>query len=417
MTENPDPSAYERFVESRLRESLADSPVVMLEGPRQSGKTTLARRFIAEGFVFRSLDDATTLAAAASDPVGFVNSTAGPLIVDEIQRAPGLLLAIKAAVDADRRPGRFLLTGSANLLRRKQTPDSLAGRIDRVTLLPLGRGELLGRRFSFIDAVFSGDAPTPGVSPLRGDALVSAVLAGGFAPALARPTEARRVRWARQYVESLIDRDLPELARLDLARHLPRLVSMLAHHSAALPNFSEHGRALGIDHKTVQQYTRLLQDVYLLRLVEPWHAHPLTRLVKTRQKLFFVDSGVLAAWLGLTQAALARDRQRFGALLETYVHGELSRQATWSETAVRIDHLRDRDDHEVDLVLENSQGRVFGVEVKASATIGRADFRGLSLLAGVDPQRFVGGVVLYDGDQVLPFGDRLWAAPISALWG
>jgi len=404
---------YSRHLTSRVEEALSDTRVVMLAGPRQAGKTTLARQLADQGRTYLTLDDATTLAAARSDPTGFVRGLQRATI-DEVQRAPDLLLAIKSVVDRDPTPGRFLLTGSANLMTLPRIADSLAGRMETLRLLPLAQAELRGLAPAFLTQAFDGAAPQGGAD-MVGGALVEAVLAGGYPEALTRMTWARRHDWALNYVDAIVQRDVRDVAAIDNLDRMPRLLRALAVHAGQLVNHTGVGAAIGLNHVTTASYTSIFEQLYLIRTLPAWHNNALKRLTKT-PKLHFVDTGLLAALRGLTPDAIARDRVPFGALLESFVVTELAKIADWSDERLSFSHYRDKDGAEVDLVIEDRAGRIVGIEVKASATVDGKDFTGLRRLAEAVGDRFVQGLVLHDHDQVVPFGDRLWAAPLGNLW-
>ena len=404
---------YPRFVKQRIREALADTRVVLLCGPRQSGKTTLARQVAGETIPFVTLDDPTTLDAARTDPVGFVRRL-DRAIIDEIQRAPDLILAIKTAVDADPRPGRFLLTGSADLMTLPRVADSLAGRMGITRLLPLAQAELRGARPLFLDQAFAGETPTCSTAVV-GDDLVETVLAGGYPEALTRSEWRRRQDWHLDYIEAIIQRDVRDIAQIDQLSALPRLLRMLAEHSGQLVNYSRFGAPLAMNHVTARKYMGILENMFLVRALPPWYASTLKRITKS-PKLHFLDAGLLAALRGVTPDRLRCDRTPFGAILETFVFGELLKLASWSEDRYTFSHFRNKERNEVDIVIEDGRGRIVGVEAKASATVSSRDFSGLRRLADACGDRFALGLVLYDHEQAVPFGERMVAAPISTLW-
>lgn len=374
----------------------------------------MVRQLAEPGRRYLTLDDELTLLASRQDPTGLIRNL-DYATIDEIQRAPQLLLAIKKTVDEDRRPGRFLLTGSANLMMLPTVADSLAGRMETLTLLPLSQTELHGTSTNWIDSAFAGRLPKV-ATPLVGDELTEAVLRGGYPEAVSRATPRRRTAWARQYIDALIQRDVRDVAGIDRLDQLPRFLQALAEVSGQLCNYSQLAGQIGLDHKTAARYIGVFEQMYLLNRVAPWGRNRLSRVVKT-PKLQFIDSGLLTTLVELTPAAVRQDRTRFGHVLETFVYGELRKHATTAEGRYSLGYYRDHDQIEVDVVIENPLGALVGVEVKAAATVQANDFRGLKQLASLAGDQFKLGVILYDGTQTLPMGDRLWAAPISTLWG
>ena len=405
---------YSRLIKARIVEALADTPVVLVAGPRQAGKTTLVRQMATQGMRYLTLDDELTLLSARADPVGMVRSL-DRAIIDEIQRAPQLLLAIKKSIDEDRRPGRFLLTGSANLMALPTAADSLAGRMETLTLLPLSQSELCGNTANWIDAAFAGRLLNVAM-PVVGVALVEAVLRGGYPEAISRRDSRRRVVWTRQYIDAIIQRDVRDVASIDKLDQLPRFLRSLAQVSGQMCNYTQLGGQVGLDSKTAARYIGVFEQMYLLRRVEVWARNRLKRVVKT-PKLQFIDAGLLATLLDLDPAEVQQDRSRFGNVLETFAYSELLKHITTAADDYRVLYYRDFDLFEVDVVIENAAGQLIGVEIKASATVNAGDLHGLKKLASVAGGQFKMGVLLYDGIETLPLGDHLWAAPLSTLWG
>ena len=404
-----------RSVLPRLLEALADSPVVLLQGPRQSGKTTLARTLAHErGYEYLTLDDDVVRAAAAADPVRFVDDMPAKAVVDEVQRAPELFTALKRSVDRDRRPGRFLLTGSANLLLTPELADSLAGRMEAVPLYPLAQAELEGAEPRFLERLLSAGFRLARSERL-GKGLAELIVAGGYPAALARAPGTRRRAWYRDYVAALTQRDVLDIARVTSTEALARLMQVAASHTASMLNVSELAAPFQLSRPTIDTYLSLLRQLFLVDELPAWHSNRLKRLVKT-PKLHVTDTGLAAALTNVSADAVYRDRRLFGALLETFVYTELAKQASCRDDDLRLFHLRDRDGVEVDVVVEAHDGVVAGVEVKAAATVGEEDFKGLKRLRDSLGERFACGVLLHDGDSVLPFGDRLFAMPVARLW-
>jgi uncharacterized protein len=404
---------YPRFIQERVNIALEDTRVVLVAGPRQAGKTTLVQNIVTEDRPFFTLDNATTLDAARQDPVGFVRGI-DCAVIDEIQRAPELLLAIKESVDNDQRPGRFLLTGSANLMTLPRVADSLAGRMEVIQLMPLAQSELRGVMPTFLDKVFNAEAATA-EEAVVGKELITRVLAGGYPEALNRKMWSRRQDWYLNYLDAIIHRDVKDIAQVEQIQQLHNLLLALAHYDSRLINYSEAGAPLGMNHTLTRRYTGILEQVFLTFRLQSWHSNQLKRLTKT-PKLHFLDTGLLAALQAITLEKIASDRKLFGPLLETFVLTELLKLASWSDQRIHFSHFRDKQKNEVDIIMQNRGGQIVGIEVKASATVTHADFSGLRKLAEASKKQFTLGLVLYDHDKVIPFGDRLYAVPVSALW-
>lgn len=404
---------YPRFAKTRIEEALSDTRVVLISGPRQSGKTTLATDIASDKTPFLTLDDATVLRAALEDPVGFVRGL-DRAVIDEIQRAPDLLLSIKSAVDEEKTPGRFLLTGSANLMTIPKVADSLAGRMEVIRLLPLSQAEIFGIKSDFIDRSFAAQMPVADHIVLGGDLVVTA-LSGGYPEALGRKRWARKQDWYHGYLDALVQRDVRDVAQIEQLAIMPKLLSVLAEHSGQLANYTGIGAALDLNHVTTQKYVRIFESIFLVHTLQPWFTNRLKRLTKS-PKLHFLDSGLLAAMRDVSPETVQKDKTAFGPILETFVFSELRKIASWSEQRCSFSHYRDKDKNEVDIVLENRRGEIVGVEVKSSATVSGDDFSGMRKLAEACGKKFVQGLVLYDHDQVVPFADNMFAAPLSCLW-
>ena len=407
---------YPRHAAPRLAEALEDSPVVLIHGPRQCGKTTLARMLgDRKGYAYVSFDDDVPREAAATDPAGFVAGLPERVILDEVQRAPALFPALKREVDRRRLTGRFLLTGSAHVLLVPKLTDSLAGRMEVLRLHPLSQAELAREPPRFLDRLFAGEFETRPIERL-GRELAGRITAGGYPPALARSEGRRRGNWHRDYADALVQRDVRDLARIHALDVLPRLLALAAAGTARLFNLADLASPFGLSRPTIRDYVTLLERVFLLERLPPWHSNRLSRLVKT-PKLHFGDTGLACALLGATATALTADRTLLGPLLETFVFQELRRQAAGHDVPYTFFHYRDKDRVEVDVIIERGPLALAGVEVKAGATVTAADFRGLRKLRNTAGKRFAGGVVLYDGEICASFGDGLYAVPMRTLWG
>jgi predicted AAA+ superfamily ATPase len=408
-----------RGIEPELRDILSVSRAAAITGPRQAGKSTLARQLQATGTVpnYFSLDDEALRTAARADPDGFALSLTRPAVIDEIQRAPELMLAVKQILDRDPTPGQFLLTGSADLITAKVVADALPGRVEYVSLWPLSRAEIAGRRTSIIDMLLAGTPPWVNGAPKGRAASADIVLAGGFPDALTR-TPRQRARYFRSHVQTVLGRDLPEIGevRIDSSK-LDQLLRLLAAHTSGTVNHAALGRELALDDKTIKAHTQLLAQLFLLYRLRPFPTNLGFRQAKT-PKLLLTDTGMAAALVGVDAARYSAPDQGplAGMLFETFVLMELVKQATWSTTPVELFFYRDTEKREVDLVVESASGDVAAIEVKSAAAATASDARGLRLLRERLGARFKTGVVVYSGDSTLPIGDRIWAVPVSGLW-
>ena len=435
---------YRRYADRRLAEALEDSPAVLIHGPRQCGKTTLAQVVCAPRqlpwrnarapwaespeargaeYAYFSFDDDVVRGGAEADPMGFVASLPERVVLDEVQRVPGLFAALKLAIDRRRVPGRFVLTGSSNALRVPTLADSLAGRLQIVRLHPLAQSELAAGPAGatlpdpmphFLDTLFHGRFPTRQTEPLGGQ-LRERIVAGGFPAALARPAGRRRTAWYRDYVQAQLEKDVRDMARITMLDALPRLLMLAAAQTATLLNVSNLASSFSLSRPSISAYLGLLERVFMLELLRPWHSNRLRRLVKT-PKLHIGDTGLACALLGIDARGLAKHRGLLGQLLESFVFQELRRQASWYDAHLEFFHYRDKDQVEVGIVIEQGALALAGVEVKASGTVTGADFRGLRRLRRAVGDRFAAGVVLYDGEVCTSFGDGLFAVPIHTLW-
>jgi predicted AAA+ superfamily ATPase len=431
-------SLYPRHAATQVAEALADTPVAVIVGPRQSGKSTLAEQIAAErGAELVSLDDAAPRAAANADPTGFIEERGLPLFIDEFQKAPALLDAIKSSVDRARRGGRrasgmFLLTGSANVWstlrisdRRWETrafganPHSgqLTGRAERVHLWTLSQGELLGRRESFLSELLMGEVPHIGPQPVGRAPIAEAVVRGGYPEMVVRPPGARRARWLRDYLEMTLERDVLDLTdRPRQLDDLPRLLRAAAARIGGVVDLTSMGRAIEMKRDSVRRYLRLLELLFLVRQAPAWSPGLTPRAIK-KPKLWIADSGLACLLTGYDERRFLADQTPMaGLLFENFVACEILKQASRLEPRVELHHFRTVDGREVDIVAEADDGSVVGIEVKLGATPRASDFNGLRHLRDRLGERFRAGVIVNMGAETLPFGERLWAVPVAALW-
>ena len=423
---------YSRNLAPRVLDALSDSPVVLLNGARQTGKTTLALSLQTQPTVNRiansiSLDDAGVLAAARGDAAGFLAgleaaraSTSTPVVIDEVQHAPELFPAIKLLVDRARNQkqkvaGQFLLTGSVNVRLLPKIAESLAGRMEVLTLWPLSQSEISGTGGGFVDEIF---APKFGFALAKqdaGDEISVRLLRGGYPESLQRASEARRKAWFDSYVNAILLRDVRDLSNIEGHTAMPGLLQFLATRAGGLLNLADVSRATTLPYATLHRYMSLLEATFLIHLLPSWSSRLGNRLVKA-PKLMMNDTGLAANLLGINANRLQNESLLRGAFLENFVATEVMKLASWSRTQPSVYHFRTQNGQEVDLVLENAAGRVVGFETKSSATVNNDDFKGLRHLAEITGANFVRGCVLYNGRDIIPFGPNLYALPLHALW-
>lgn len=405
---------HHRWLEPRLRASLEDTPVVLLNGARQTGKSTLAQAIAdAANGVYLTLDEPTLLSAASADPVSFIERTDRLIVIDEVQKAPELFPAIKRNVDRNRKPGRFLLTGSADVFMLPKLSESLAGRMEVLTLHPLAQGEIESKQSTLIPRLFADDFPAVTVSRASAH-LETRVVTGGFPEALARSRPERRLAWFNAYVTTITQRDVRELSNIGDLTVLPRLLSLLAVRSGGLLNVAELARASGVAQATLHRYLALLEATFLFQPLPAWHANLGKRLIKA-PKAYLLDSGLACALSGVDTATLI-GASHYGGLLETFVLGEFRRQCAALPLPPRLFHYRSAGGVEVDFVIENAAGQCVGIEVKATKALGEKHYSGLRDLQSSIGRKFSCGVIVYGGTETATFGPRLHAVPLSALW-
>jgi predicted AAA+ superfamily ATPase len=408
----------ERHIAEALLAALHSAPVVLLHGARQTGKSTLVRWLAEHGHkaTYFTLDDAALSSAATRDADAFLRGTKGPIVIDEVQLVPDLFRAIKVEVDRHRTRGRFLLTGSANVLLLPKLSESLAGRMQILTLWPFSQGELRGVREDFVDRLFEADDLTPLPIPDVARAeLLERVVTGGYPEVSLELAPNERAAWFGSYITTILQRDIRQMADIAGLTELPRLLALLAAQSGGLLNMAELSRDAALSQATIKRYLALLQATHLYQPLTAWAGNVRKRLIKA-PKAYLNDTGLLAYLLGIDQENLETPGMRVGTVVEAFVHQELRKQITWSHAQPALYYYRTAANREVNFVLQRRNGQLVGIEVKAAVKLTTDDVKGLVDLAATAGKRFRAGVVLYQGSTVVPFGDRLWAVPLAAMF-
>ena len=408
---------YRRNILQNILDALSDTPVVFLRGARQTGKSTLVQEIANGPYPARyvTLDNAGVLSAASADPTAFIAGMEKPVVIDEAQRVRDLFLAIKEDVDRNRVPGRYLLTGSADVLTLPRVADSLAGRMEVLTLWPLSIGEIKGGGENLVDSFFERELPHRFHSDPGFD-LAASIVAGGFPEPAGRAGYRRRRAWFESYITTILDRDIRDLAQIQDLAVVPRLLKLLAGRTAALHNQSEVSRTSGIPNTTLSRYMTLLEMTFLVQSLPAWSSNLGKRLVKA-PKLFMVDTGLACHLVGIDEAGFRDGGEIAGRIFENFVVLELLKHASWADEPVGLYHFRSQAGQEVDVVLEGRGGKVVGVEIKLSASPSPRDFSGLRVLREHLGDKFIRGVLIYTGKEVVPFGEDLHAVPVSVLSG
>lgn len=389
----------------------------MLLGARQVGKSTLVQELLeprGASRTYLTLDDRNVLAAAQRDPMGFVSGITGPVTIDEVQRAPEIFSTLKACVDRNRLPGQFILTGSANVLLLPGVADYLVGRMETFVLWPLSQGEIGGTDEKFVDAAFRRQFEQ-GKSYKRRTDIVQQVTRGGYPEVVRRETVSRRDQWFHSYVDTMLSRDVRDLANIEKLNELPQLLSLLAARVGSLSNFSELSRTSALPQSTLKRYVALFQHLFLIKQIPAWAGNFSKRVAKA-PKLYFSDTALCCYLLGLDGDGLAANSRALGAIFENFIVMELCKQISWSETQPSMFHFRAHDQTEVDIVLENRASKIVGIEVKLADELSPKMWQGLARLRDETADKFVTGVVLYSGNTELRVDKNIWAVPIARLW-
>ncbi len=403
-----------RWQDRTVKTAMQERRVLLLAGPRQCGKTTLVRQLESRQIEYRTLDDGTLWELAESDPAGFVQHNKEMLIIDEVQRVLPLLPAIKKVVDEDNKPGQFLLTGSANVQTMLDVQESLAGRVAKIRLRTLSEGEITGAEPDFLNRCFNQDFKDNGKIYSR-DNIIQTAMRGGF-PETIKLERRARTRWHRDYISALLERDLMDIVRIRQHEAMQELVKILAAWSSKFMDIANIGTNLSIRRPTLESYINALEALFIVERVQPWTKTDYGRVGK-QKKLFMSDSGLMSSILGFREEQVRLDSDRVGKLVETFAYNELAAQVDLSEDEYSLYHYRDREQREIDFIIERDDGALLGVEIKSAATAKKEDFKHLRWfkdnIAGERP--FI-GIVLYAGEHTGSFGDNLWVVPFGAMW-
>jgi predicted AAA+ superfamily ATPase len=405
---------YPRWQITAVREALKTRRVVVISGPRQCGKTTLSMQIVHDGGnVYRTLDDTAMLKIARTDPLGFLRHDTGTLIIDEVRKAPDLIPAIKQIVDEDNKNGQFLLTGSSDIFRRPDVTESLAGRVKHARLRVLSFGERMSAQPLFLANAFAGNFPLQ-IKGFDKREIIKMAFAGGYPEVLALMPE-KRADWLLDYVESIILRDLRDVANIRRQNSLRRLLDTFASWSGKLMDVQGVSSRLDLNRSTLNAYTNVLESLYLLERLPAWTETDYQRAGQ-REKIFMTDTGLMAALLGWSEEEVFWDADRSGKIIETMVFNELSAQASLG-TDCRIHHFRDRENREIDFLISGRRGDLLGIEVKAGSMVSGEDARHLKWFKDkLAKERPFTGVVLYTGENTLPLGEGITAVPMACLW-
>jgi len=406
----------QRKIKSKLLEALTDSPVVLIHGARQTGKSTLVKHIAENDYPAKYLtfDDAGILSAAQNNPHDFISGYSDNLVIDEVQRVPEIFLAIKSFVDKKRKAGKFILTGSANVLLLPKVSESLAGRMEILNLFPFSQSEISSANINFIDKLFGNDLKLNNILRKKND-LANKVLTGGFPEMLTRKDRTRQNAWFKSYITTILHRDVRDIANIEKLSELPKLLSLFASRAGTLLNFAELSRSSAIPQTTLKRYVGLLEAIFMIHILPAWSGNLSKRLIKT-PKLYLNDTGLLSHLVGFEPDKILSDALSWGRLLENFVLMELMKQASWSKFNLSLYHFRSASGQEVDFVVERSDGKLIAIEVKATSKISSADFKQVKTFANETGKKFLKGIVFYTGREAIPFAKNLFALPVDLLW-
>lgn len=405
-----------RKINKKFIEALSDTPVILLHGARQTGKSTLVKNLIKSEYEAKYLtfDDAAVLSAAQNNPDEFLAAYEENIALDEVQRVPEIFPAIKNLVDNNRRPGKFILTGSSNVLLVPKISESLAGRMEILNLYPFSQSEISGADKNLIDELFKKKYTLP-KNLHKQTNLVDKVVRGGYPEMLSRKSKQRQDAWFKSYITSILQRDVRDISNIEKLSELPKLLNLFAARSGTLLNFAEFSRSSAIPQTTLKRYTALLEAIFMIYLLPAWSGNLSKRLIKT-PKLYLGDTGLLSYLTGFDAERQNSDPLLWGRIFENFVLMELIKQASWSEFNLSLFHYRSAGGQEIDFVIERNDGSIIGIEVKASSKVDSAMFKHMKTFADEVGEKFLRGIIFYTGKEPLPFAKNLLALPIDVLW-
>jgi hypothetical protein len=409
---------YQRYIATPIKEALKDTPVILINGARQTGKSTLCRQLVEAGNFdgqIMTMDDPTTLTAAQADPLGFLQDLSPHAIIDEVQRVPELFLSIKKLVDESRKERRLILTGSADVMTLPQVADSLAGRIEIHHLWPLSQTEIQGKRSKFLNTLIAPEGRFPSHKHNWRN-IIETIRVGGYPEALQRETEGRKAKWFESYIDAVLQKDIRNLANIEGLTQIPNILQLIGTRVGSTVNLSDIARLSGVKNTTLQRYMALLEHVFLILKIPAWTPNIEGQFVKS-PKIFLNDTGLLSHLRGESVDSLMENRTAAGAFLENFIVMEIIKQLSWSDVFLKPYHFSVHSGAEVDLILEDRKKHLYGIEIKSTASVGQNDFKGLKRLAEVAGKKFQRGIVLYTGEHVVGgFGENLQAVPLSSVW-
>ena len=406
----------QRKITNKLLTALLDSPVVLLHGARQTGKSTLIKNLTDNKYPARYLtfDDPGMLSAAKESPLEFLDAFDENLAIDEVQRVPEIFSAIKTSVDNNRKAGRFILTGSSNVLLLPKISESLAGRIEILNLYPFSQNEINSSGNNFIDDIFTKNYRLIKVSGKKNN-LIKKITTGGFPEMLSRKNKERQDAWFKFYITTILQRDVRDIANIEKLSELPKLLNLFATRAGTLLNFAEISRSSTIPQTTLKRYTALLEAIFMIYFLPAWSGNLSKRLIRT-PKFYLSDSGLLSHLTAFDFEKQKSDPLLWGRVLENFVLLEILKQVSWSKYHLSLFHFRTSSGQEVDFVIERNDGTLVGIEVKAAASVSSNTFGHLKVLAKETGKRFLRGIVFYTGKESIPFAKNMFALPIDVLF-